>query len=96
MKEKRPADACELADEQLGGVSGGQRYVERAGKRYRYVGDRSNEDLGKCYLCPKCGRPLRYNSWLHFCCDSCDDSWYFEDGLTVNLADGAWEEAPGE
>lgn len=92
MEGKEPAGARVLSDEQLAGVTGGLGYAEAGGRYYRYIGSDSESDYGKRYLCPKCGRPMRYGVWLRFTCDSCDESWYYEDALVPNAASGVWEE----
>lgn len=95
MKQKIHAGVRELGDEQLAGVYGGQGCIERGGRRYRYIGDASGAQVALAKVLARCGAPLRYNSWLRFRCDACDENWYYEDELVVNLAGGVWQELPG-
>lgn len=92
LRSSEPRKAAELSDEQLAGVTGGLCYTQSDGKYFRYIGSNSEADFGKRYLCPKCGRPVRYGVWLRFCCDSCDETWYYEHTLVPNTASGVWEE----
>lgn len=94
MKERSLAGMRELDDARLASVVGGSRYVTANGRLYRYAGGVSDEDLGRCYLCPNCGRPVSYGSWLRFHCRHCDKSWYSGDGLAPNWESGVWQEVP--
>lgn len=92
MDEKKPASAQELNDEELGRVAGGKSYWEWQGKYYKYSGDYFDiSDWNKSYLCPRCGYPVYY-SWPSYHCDSCRDSWHYEEDLVPNVARGPWEE----
>lgn len=58
----KPEDIQELSDKQLEDVAGGRWLTEENGKYYKYNGSSSDEDWSASYLCPKCGKPLRYVS----------------------------------
>lgn len=97
MDEKKPADAFELDDEQLAGVAGGQSYADQDGKHYKYIGnDDTDPDWNNCYLCPNCGRPVHYGGWGRYFCDPCDENWYYESKLRLNLSTGVWQEMDDE
>ncbi len=78
--------SVELSDEELKTVQGGYDYVQEGDKYYKYVG--SDENLK--YVCPNCGRPVHSGAGWRFYCDPCDESWFFEDALDINLASGSW------
>ena len=76
----------ELSDEELGAVQGGYDYAQQGGNYYEYVGS----DKDQKYVCPKCGRPVHSGAGWRFYCDPCDEGWFFEVALDINLASGAW------
>ena len=82
--------SVELTDEELGAVQGGYDYVQQDGNYYEYVGS----DKDQKYVCPNCGRPVHYGAGWRFYCDPCDESWFFEGKLDINLASGAWASIP--
>lgn len=93
MEEKEFEGIRELDDDQLSAVAGGQSYADQDGKHYKYVGtDKTDPHWNNCYLCPKCGRPVHHNGWGYYFCDPCDDYWYYESKLRLNLSTGVWQE----
>lgn len=86
----------ELADSDLSDVSGGQEYHIQDGKYYKYVGSSSNEDWSASYLCPRCDEPLSYTGWGRYYCKDCDESWWKEINLDLNLDSGVWQEISRE
>lgn len=100
MDEKKPKVAEAISDEDLEGITGGAT-LHMGGtsddpKYYRYVGSTSDADWDASYLCPKCGRPVKYTGTGRFRCNSCDESWFFEYKLTVNTESGVWKEISRE
>ena len=96
MAENELKSTQELSDEELEGVAGGKWFTEENGKYYEYTGSRSDADWSASYLCPKCGKPLHYGSWGRYYCDPCDESWFFESPLKLNLQSGVWTEITKE
>ena len=96
MNGSEPNKAQELTDDQLQQVAGGRQYHSFRGKYYKYTGGGRNDswdsNWDKCYLCPNCGRPVHYGSWARYYCDPCDESWYWETKLDLNLSSGLWQE----
>lgn len=101
MEEKKTTNAEglgaeQLADEQLNGIVGGRDYVKTNTWCYKYVGSSSDEDWSASYLCPKCHNPVRYTGWGWFRCDPCDESWFNEAKLPLNLNSGVWKQISEE
>lgn len=101
MEEKKPMDTEmtgteQLTDEQLGGIVGGLRYVKTNTWCYKYVGSTSDADWNASYLCPKCRKPVHYTGWGWFRCDPCDESWFDEGKLVLNLDSGLWKQISKE
>ena len=98
MDDKKPVEAQELADEELEKVAGGRRYfATTSGRYFHYVGrladsDGYEDDWNKRYLCPNCGKPVHCGRWDRYYCDPCDESWYNENKLMINLGSGLYEE----
>lgn len=90
-------DIVELDDGQLEKVAGGQRKAKQDGKYYEWNGGVIIRDSSwdHAYLCPRCGRKTHYD-WSRYWCDACDESWYYEDKLRLNLEDGYWKEITKE
>lgn len=88
------ASVAELADRELGEVSGGinKYHDESADKYYEWTG-RGND--GK-YLCPNCRRTVHLGSWLRYYCDPCNASWLYESSLVPNIAGGSWKQITKE
>lgn len=90
----------ELNDDQLEKVAGGRQYHSFNGKYYLYNSKIENgfwnENWDKCYLCPNCGGPVHYGAWARYFCDACDESWYWENKLDLNLDSGLWTEITKE
>lgn len=80
-------DTLELNDGQLAGASGGARGAVDHSSMHDFVGDDAGRGAG--YLCPKCGRPVQFNSWLRFYCESCNESWYYASELLSSSERGA-------
>ena len=91
MEEEEVTAAWELDDDQLSGAVGGARFAEVNGTLYQFVGDGSDEDFAKGYVCPNCGSPVHYSAWLRFYCDSCNGNWCYESDLVPNLQGGMWK-----
>lgn len=91
MAEKMPDDTLELSDKELGSVNGGGIFRIIDGKYYVYDG-KDDADLNARYLCPNCGRPVHFGTAWRYYCDPCDESWFMEDLLKVNLSSGVWKE----
>lgn len=96
MDEKKPTEPQEISDEELGSVTGGATLHMKDDKYYAYVGSTSTEDWNNSYLCPNCGRPVRYTNLGRFHCDACDETWWFEYKLTINTETGVWKEISRE
>ena len=98
MDEKETAKAQELTDEQLKKVAGGQKYFAGTdGNYYVYIGrtdaDRGyTEDCDRRYLCPNCGRPVHLGVGARYYCDPCDESWFFESKLSLNINSGLYKQ----
>lgn len=94
MEEKQPVPdgVEELADDQLKGIVGGQTLAREDYKYYKYVGTNSDEDWNASYLCPNCGRPVHYGGYGFFFCDPCDEKWWEELSLKLNLQSGMWKQ----
>ena len=100
-KKMPTAEATEeqaLPDEEMDKVTGGLK--ERSvllrkeptwgGIRNVYaVYQWKGTDEYKKYLCPNCHRPVHPGSWGRFYCDPCDESWFCESNLEMNMA-GGW------
>ena len=85
----------QLTNKELDEVNGGYTVFKHTdGKYYEFIGDDSQRS--QKYLCPNCGRPVRYGSGWRYYCDFCDKSWFFERGLNPNLSSGLWEEISEE
>ena len=86
-------DKKELKQEELSEVNGGG-YIWWTvnNKHYKYVG----KDESQKYVCPKCGKPVHPGTLDRFYCDPCNESWYFERFLEINLKSGAWREMTEE
>ena len=91
MADKK-MNTVELTDEELGEIQGGYCLYEKDGNYYGYTG----HDANLKYLCPNCGQPLHESFGWRFCCDSCDESWFFESSLVPNLSSGAWTQISKE
>ena len=97
-EKKLPTTAQELPDEEMDKVAGGasQRSIlintdygiMKARKTYVNYEWRGTDD-NKKYLCPRCHGPVHYTSWGRYRCDSCDESWFIESNLEMNMA-GGW------
>lgn len=96
MDEKKPEAAEAISDEELGTITGGATLHTYGDKYFAYVGSSSKADWNASYVCPKCGRPVKYTSLGLFRCDSCDESWFFEYNLTINTKSGMWKEISRE
>lgn len=94
--DKKPAMGEELSDEALGSVAGGATLHMDGDRYYAYVGSTSDEDWNASYLCPNCGNPVAYTGWGKFHCDVCDETWWFEYKLRLNLGTGMWQEISRE
>lgn len=81
--------SVELSDEELEAVQGGYNYVHEGDKYYVYVGP--DTDTDHKYACPNCGGPVHYGAGWRFYCDPCDESWFFENDLDINLESGNWK-----
>lgn len=90
---KKSTPAEELGGWRLERTASGQVYASKEGKRYRYTGEgAAARNRNNCYLCPKCGGPIRYSAWLRFYCDACNSDWCYEIDLVPNLEGGMWKE----
>lgn len=91
--------AQELSDECLSAVAGGKDTVRKYGKMtidgltestpytdYKWNG--TNNRLK--YLCPKCHCPVHPGTGWRYYCDACNESWFLESNLELNLAAGGW------
>lgn len=96
MDENKITAPEQLSDEELATVTGGATLHMYDGRYFAYVGSSSTDDWNKSYVCPKCGKPVRYNKLGFFKCDSCDESWWFECNLTINTETGMWKEISRE
>lgn len=96
MDEKKPKVAEAISDEELGTVTGGATLHMDGDRYYAYVGSTSDADWDASYLCPKCGRPVKYTGYGRFRCNSCDESWFFEYKLKINTNSGMWKEISRE
>ena len=56
-------------------------------QQYRWTGTDNNLK----YLCPNCHRPVHYGAGWRYYCDSCDESWFFEENLEMNMSNGQWK-----
>ena len=97
-EKKLPTAAQELTDEEMDQVTGGadERSVLvkteygigtvcKTFKTYKWKG---TDDYQK-YLCPRCHRPVHPGSWGRYYCDPCNESWFVENLLEMNMA-GGW------
>lgn len=83
--------SVELTDEELGEIHGGYMIWTDPTSSYSYIWRGTSADEDKRYLCPKCGRPVRYGKGYRYYCDSCHDSWFMEQALDPNLPSGLWQ-----
>lgn len=97
-EKKLPTAAQELTDEEMDKVVGGAddrdvlvktEYgigtVCKTFDKYKWKG---TDDYQK-YLYPNCHRPVHPGGWGRYFCDPCDESWFFEGSLEMNMA-GGW------
>lgn len=102
MDEKKTPKAQELADEELERVSGGQtHFATTDGRYFTYIGKSGDDreylkDFNRRYCCPRCKRPVHYGVGDRYYCDACDESWYYESKLLLNLAGGLYKEVSRE
>lgn len=94
---KVAAPVQELTDEELKNVAGGQTYFNTNCGYFKYVGKSDAEkdykyDWDRRYLCPNCGKPVHYGKGARFYCDLCNESWYCESKLYLNLRSGLYAE----
>lgn len=98
MSDVKAAEDRELKDQELEIVHGGQNFAKQDGAYYEYVGSGwpGSSDWDKCYLCPKCGRPVHFGAGFRYYCDPCDDWWFNEEKLRLDLSQGMWKEISEE
>lgn len=96
MNENELAGSHELTDDELGKVTGGATLHMKGDKYFAYIGSSSNSDWNLSYVCPNCGKPVRYTKLGFFKCDACDEKWWFEYKLEINDKSGVWKEISRE
>ena len=88
-----------LDDSELNEVAGGMDVYHdtKNNKYYKWYGGNNTSHK---YRCPHCGRLLhegllsviKIDIGARYFCDACDEQWFFEKKLTLNVGDGLWEE----
>ena len=77
-------DACSFSV-QTGQITTASGY-KRQFDEYEWVGTDDNLK----YICPNCHRPVHPGAGRRYYCDPCDESWYFESDLDMNMSSGGW------
>ncbi len=88
-----------IDDSDLNEVAGGMDVYHdtKNNKYYKWYG---GKNCSQKYRCPNCGGPVHrgimslvgFDLGDRYFCDPCDEQWFFEKKLTLNVGDGLWEE----
>ncbi len=95
MVTEKAACTAALADEDLGEVSGGMDWYQdkKNNKYYKWTG---GSNTGEKYRCPNCGCLLHYGTGWRYYCDPCNESWFYESDLILNMGRHLWKECSWE
>ncbi len=81
----------QLNDSELEMATGGMDwYQDRKNDRYyKWTG---GDNTSEKYRCPNCGRLLHAGWGNRYYCDPCNESWFYESKLVLNMGDNLWKE----
>ncbi len=89
----------QLNDSELEMATGGMDVYHdwKNDKYYKWYGGNNTSHK---YRCPNCGRllhegllsVLKIDIGARYFCDACDEQWFYESKLTLNVGDGLWQE----
>ena len=98
-KNQNQAMPQQLSDSELEMTTGGMDvYMDKQNKKYyKWYG---GNNYSQKYRCPKCGGPLHRGIMSivgldfgdRYFCDSCDEQWFYESKLVLNMGKGLWQE----
>ncbi len=90
-KTQGMAQPQNLTDAELENVTGGMEWYQDT-KEHRFFHWAGGNNLDEKYRCPNCDRLLHYGTGWRYYCDPCNESWFYESDLTLNLGDHLWKE----